>query len=231
MQRILHRYPLSFVVGCLLAGTVGLAPPLCAQQFALATATEPLRQDVKDQTSLGQALQKLETQYIVRFLYDLDLVDDLRVPESATKGNNLEETLQALLAPLSLQYKKIRADYYVIKSQNRVVPKVPVNAPKRLNQLLPPTPLLSEQWTSNISQRAVEKTITGQVTDLSTSETLPGVNVLVKGTTVGTVTDIDGNYRLTAPDDAETLVFSSVGYTSEEVAIGNQTVISLAYGP
>ena len=231
MQRILHRYPLSFVVGCLLAGTIGLAPPLRAQQYALATTTEPLRQDVKDQTSLGQALQKLETEYTVRFLYDLDLVDDLRVPESATKGNNLEETLQALLAPLSLQYKKIRPDYYVIKSQNQGVPKVPVNAPKRLNQLLPPTPLLSKQWTSNISQRAIEKTITGQVTDLSTSETLPGVNVLVKGTTVGTVTDVEGNYRLTAPDDAEMLVFSSVGYAGEEVAIGNRTIINLALAP
>ena len=46
--------------------------------------------------------------------------------------------------------------------------------------------------------------------------------------TVGTVTDIDGNYRLTVPDDAQTLVFSSVGYVKEEVSIGNQTVINLS---
>ena len=77
----------------------------------------------------------------------------------------------------------------------------------------------------------LEKTITGQVTDLSNNETLPGVNVLVKGTTIGTVTDVEGNYRLDVPDDAEMLVFSSVGYTSEEVTIGNQTVINVTLSP
>ena len=77
----------------------------------------------------------------------------------------------------------------------------------------------------------MEKTITGTVTDLSTGEGLPGVNILVKGTTIGTITDVEGNYRLTAPDDAETLVFSSVGYTSEEVAIGTQTTINLQMNP
>ena len=56
----------------------------------------------------------------------------------------------------------------------------------------------------------IEKTITGKVTDASDGTGLPGVNVLVKGTTLGTVTDLDGNYTLNAPDDAEVLVFSSV---------------------
>ncbi|MGB3848719.1 MAG: TonB-dependent receptor [Tunicatimonas sp.] len=74
----------------------------------------------------------------------------------------------------------------------------------------------------------VEKTITGKVTDVSTSETLPGVNVLVKNTAIGTVTDIEGNYRLTVPDNAQTLVFSSVGYVSEEVTIGDRSVVDLA---
>lgn len=75
---------------------------------------------------------------------------------------------------------------------------------------------------------AQEKTITGKVTDLETGEDLPGVNILVKGTTQGTVTDIEGNYRLSVPSDAETLIFSSIGYTSEEIAIGNQNTINLA---
>ena len=79
--------------------------------------------------------------------------------------------------------------------------------------------------------QGAEQTITGQVTDLSDNETLPGVNVLVKGTTVGTVTDIEGNYRLTAPADAETLVFSSVGYTGEEVAIGGRSTIDISLAP
>ncbi len=78
---------------------------------------------------------------------------------------------------------------------------------------------------------AQEQVITGQVTDLTNGETLPGVNILVKGTAIGTVTNVAGDYRLSVPDDAETLVFSSVGYTSEEVAVGNQTTLDLALSP
>ena len=77
----------------------------------------------------------------------------------------------------------------------------------------------------------LEKTITGTVTDLAEDGGLPGVNVLLKGSTVGTVTDIDGNYQITVPDDAETLVFSSVGYESTEEPIGNRTVIDVALAP
>mgnify|MGYP006176897215 CR=1 FL=1 len=60
---------------------------------------------------------------------------------------------------------------------------------------------------------------------------LPGVNVLVKGTTIGTVTDVNGNYRIAAPDDATTLVFSSVGYSTEEIEIGGRTVINIELAP
>jgi len=77
----------------------------------------------------------------------------------------------------------------------------------------------------------LEKTITGQVTDLSTGESLPGVNILVQGTATGTVTDIEGNYRLTVPDDALTLVFSSIGYTREEVTINGRSTINVTLAP
>ncbi|MDF9800947.1 TonB-linked SusC/RagA family outer membrane protein [Catalinimonas alkaloidigena] len=78
---------------------------------------------------------------------------------------------------------------------------------------------------------AQEKTVSGTVTDGETGEALPGVNVLVKGTTQGTVTDIEGQYRLSVPSDAAVLVFSSIGYSSEEVNIGNQNTIDLAMLP
>lgn len=78
---------------------------------------------------------------------------------------------------------------------------------------------------------AQTQAITGQVTDLTNGEALPGVNILVKGSTVGTVTDVEGNYRLSVPEEAETLVFSSVGYLSEEITIDNQTTIDLALSP
>ena len=77
----------------------------------------------------------------------------------------------------------------------------------------------------------LEQTITGTVTDADDGSVLPGVNILVKETNIGTVTDVEGNYRITAPDDATTLVFSSVGYGTKEVAIGDRTVVDIALTP
>lgn len=67
--------------------------------------------------------------------------------------------------------------------------------------------------------------IRGKVTT-QTGETIPGVAISVLGTTVGTVTDIDGNYRISVPEGS-TLVFSYVGFTSQSIAIGNRTVIDV----
>ncbi len=79
--------------------------------------------------------------------------------------------------------------------------------------------------------QAVEQTISGNVTDGESGEPLPGVNILAKGTTQGTVTDVDGNYRLTVNDNVTTLVFSSIGYLTEEETINGRTVIDLVLMP
>src|SRR5690606_6532995 len=69
-------------------------------------------------------------------------------------------------------------------------------------------------------------TITGKVTD-DTGVPIPGATVVIKGSAVGTVTDIEGNYSLTLSANAETLVFSFVGMATQEVAIGNQNQINV----
>src|SRR5690554_5927237 len=74
---------------------------------------------------------------------------------------------------------------------------------------------------------AQEHAVSGQVTSAEDNTTLPGVNVSVKGTTVGTVTDIDGNYSLTVPDGAGTLLFSFIGFSTQEVPIENRSVINV----
>jgi len=71
------------------------------------------------------------------------------------------------------------------------------------------------------------KQITGKVTAAEDGSPLPGVNVLLKGTTSGTVTDINGEYSLNVPVSASTLVFSYVGYVSQEIKVGNSTVINV----
>jgi len=72
--------------------------------------------------------------------------------------------------------------------------------------------------------------ITGKVTDGENSEALPGVSVYVAGTTAGTITDVQGEYQINVNDGA-TLIFSYVGYVSEEVAVGNQSVIDITLIP
>jgi len=72
-----------------------------------------------------------------------------------------------------------------------------------------------------------QSVVTGKVTDSSTGESLPGVSVIVKGTTVGTATGIDGNFSISAPRNAS-LIFSFVGYTTQEVAVGSRTVVNVS---
>jgi len=74
-------------------------------------------------------------------------------------------------------------------------------------------------------------TITGRVTSGEDQEGLPGVNVIVKGSSMGTVTDIDGNYKLDVPSAESILTFSSVGFVSEEVVVGNQAFINVTMIP
>ena len=76
----------------------------------------------------------------------------------------------------------------------------------------------------------LDREISGKVTDQN-GLPLPGANVLVSGTTLGTTTDVDGNYRLTVPDDAVMLVFSFIGYATEEVEIAGRSVVDMVMLP
>jgi TonB-linked SusC/RagA family outer membrane protein len=85
------------------------------------------------------------------------------------------------------------------------------------------------KWSSFLATSvfAQERTVSGKVTAEESGTPIPGVNVILKGTTVGTVTDIDGNYKLNVPADGGTLVFSFIGLATEEVRIGSQSVIDM----
>lgn len=89
-----------------------------------------------------------------------------------------------------------------------------------LNTLLALTMLAGTATAQNLE-------IKGSITDGSTNETLPGVNILVKGTATGTTTDMNGGFTLNAPADA-ILVISFIGYKTEEVAVNSRTAINVA---
>ncbi len=78
-----------------------------------------------------------------------------------------------------------------------------------------------------VSVLAQSKTITGRVTSAEEPEGVPGASVVVKGTTQGTITNLDGTYSISVPDNAATLVFSFVGYLTKEMPIGSNSIINV----
>ena len=76
-----------------------------------------------------------------------------------------------------------------------------------------------------------QSTVSGTVTDGESGEAIPGVNVLVKGTSTGTITDVEGQYTVTVSGDDPTLVFSSVGYATQEVEVGSQSTVNVNMAP
>jgi hypothetical protein len=78
---------------------------------------------------------------------------------------------------------------------------------------------------------AQERVVSGRVTAQEDGSSLPGVNVLLRGTTNGTVTDTDGNFKLSVPATGGTLDFSFIGFATESVEIGERSVVDMAMVP
>ncbi len=78
---------------------------------------------------------------------------------------------------------------------------------------------------------AQDREIKGTVISSDDGQPIPGVQVLVKGTSTGTITDLDGNYTIKVPESATTLVFRFVGMATQEVEIGSQTTIDVSMEP
>ncbi|RYF64339.1 MAG: SusC/RagA family TonB-linked outer membrane protein, partial [Cytophagaceae bacterium] len=82
-------------------------------------------------------------------------------------------------------------------------------------------------WTISLAQ---DRTLTGKVTSADDNAAIPGVSVVIKGTTRGTATDANGNYSISLPSKGATLVYSFVGSETKEVVVGNQTTVNVALG-
>ncbi len=88
--------------------------------------------------------------------------------------------------------------------------------------------LLTALFLFAITSVMAQRTVSGKVTD-DTGEGLPGVNVVIKGTTTGVTTDIDGNFTISV-EDGSTLVFSYVGFEPQEIEVGTRTTIDITLG-
>lgn len=75
---------------------------------------------------------------------------------------------------------------------------------------------------------AADITISGRVTDATTNEALAGCSVVLKGSQKGTTTDANGDYKIVVPDGKATLVFGFIGFVSQEVPVGNRTIVNVS---
>ena len=218
---------------CLLMFNAGLLWQVHAQSLA---SNLPLnnRGWQAEKVSLKQLLGELEHLYDVKFAFDERLVQDKFVNPEEIEKKELNQVLTQVLQPLRLQFMQLTEKHYVIKKvadeagQDLLkIDKQGINTPPSVPRQISPQRLSQFQQ----SIQLLEKTISGTVTDGETGESLPGVNILAKGTTTGTVTDAEGFYRLTVSDNVNTLVFSSIGFLTQEVEIGDRTDIDIALSP
>lgn len=212
-----------------------------AQQLASAEYLSPTKESVQDaRKSLSEVIQNLETQFKVRFNFNTDLVTGKFVDSASfdkfPNNQNLDEILEKLLQPLNLKYERLNQGHYVIyenmdksESKKQVSPLQQRGIMWNANASLQQNYLNRHNPAHTFSVSRFNKLVTGQITD-ENDETLPGVNIVEKGTTNGTITDIDGKYSLNVSDGA-TLVFSSVGYMSQEIEVGNQSTINVSMTP
>ncbi|MGM0546291.1 MAG: SusC/RagA family TonB-linked outer membrane protein [Bacteroidota bacterium] len=158
-------------------------------------------QESNDTISLGQLLDDLETGYNVVFLYKSEIIKDKESTNKNIEGD-IYEKLENVLEPHGLEYNYLGNRTFVISQKKEVQ--------------------------SNI---AAQDTVRGQVTDAETGETLPGVNILVKGTETGAATDADGNFVLRSAESQDTLVVSYIGYQTQEIPVNERTELNIELVP
>lgn len=152
-------------------------------------------------STLGAVIKQIKSQSKYQFFYN-DKLSSVSVEALNLQNASLEDVLNQALKGKDISFKV--EDNIVYLSETGGAPQTPTNQQKPGQEIK----------------------VSGQIVD-ETGEPLIGVNVLVKGTTNGVITDLDGNYTLTITEDNPTLQFSYIGYTPQEVAVKGQNVINL----
>lgn len=184
--------------------------------------------------SLVDVLKDMEVRYGVLFTFRNSTVEN-RPGKLYNRANGIEKALAEVLTPEGLRFRKVD-DIYVIytPSEKGTVRDVKREVRKKESAQLwaasepasGPTSIIRKL---NLLMNPVEVSIQGTITN-EMGQPMPGVNVVVKGTTIGTTTDEAGNYILSAPENG-VLVFSFIGYETVEVPIGNRSRIDLRMTP
>ncbi len=181
--------------------------------------------------SLKKVLEKIKKEYQVTFGYQDRLVRGKSVTPGSWEGKELDQILESILTPHGLKYKKLDDLHYVIKAQKASKRKIGKLAKKRLSTNLDVEKLNNAgaiEASAKLSEMR-ETTVSGKVIS-EVGEPLPGVNILIKGTDRGTITDVDGNFQLTVPEEA-VLKVSYIGYLTQEIPVNERTFIEITMEP
>mgnify|MGYP001420475140 FL=1 len=149
-------------------------------------------------TTLGTVIKQIQSQSKYHFFYN-DKLSTVTVEPLKVKDASLEQVLNTLLKNKDISYKIEENIIYLSEKENS----------DSLQQ-----------------QSGKERTITGQVVDAK-GEPLIGVSILVKGTTDGAITDLDGNYKIMTKSNNPVIVYSYIGYKTQEIPLKGQTAINI----
>ena len=157
--------------------------------------------------SLGEIFKKIEQKTEFEFNYfksnQIPFKEGMSKTNKHYRNTKLRVVLEDLSSAYQLHFKRVNNQIAVRRSKNKY------NGVEEV-----------------LTENAAQFLVSGKVTSSEDNEALPGVNVLIKGSTRGTTTDIDGNYNLMV-SQGETLQFSFIGYEPEEIEVGNQTTIDI----
>ena len=186
---------------------VFLAALLSSFAWASTSAQEMLNKHVTvhmEEASLRSILNEVSKSSGIRITYNSKVLPKEMTATLDARNRRLADVLDQLLTPKNITY--------IVLENQIILRKPPVQLPELLK--------------SNLEVRTIitEKEISGTVLD-EDGGSLPGVNIVLKGTQQGTTTNADGKYTIKIPEGNQTLVFSFVGYESIEKIVGNQTKI------
>lgn len=181
--------------------------------ISLAQATELTAQvldkkvsiDLED-VSLRTALARIERAAEVKFLYHSNLISVRDRVKLSARDERLADVLEQILGPRHIRFEA--------EGNQIILTKETMG-------------LLVESLRNSTLNEVQERLVTGVISN-EEGDPLPGVNILLKGTTQGTTSDFDGKYSLQVPDENAILVFTFIGYETQEIVVGPRTAIDVS---